>query len=207
MKMLSIASLLALGFLSATPGYTNGTGNQSFMGGTYLAAISNDITKPVTDKSYFTSTAEPIPGGARLTVEMYHGKLDSSVSLALQVAINDGSGKVQAIPIKVLDTNVADNPKLYYSKRTFDLSYAELNASLKSLLPAGAQHIKIGPGTPLFVFGAFHAYSHEWGSIKRAELYICLKSPAKLRRRMMARSYCASQPSSILHSRSIEQWF
>lgn len=173
-----LATILALGLLAATPGYTAaGGGNQSFLGGNYLAGISTDVTKPVPDKSYFTTSADPIPGGARLTVEIYHGKLDSPVSLSLQVAINDGAGNVRAIPIKVLDSNVSDNPKLYYSKRTFDLSYNELNKALSDILPAAAQGMKIGPGTPLFVYGNFPAYGHSWGSIDRGGIFYMPEVP------------------------------
>jgi hypothetical protein len=57
----------------------------------------------------------------------------------------------------VLDDKLADNPKLYYSKREYNLTYAELNDQLQKILPSNASHLKIGPGSPLFVIAHFNA--------------------------------------------------
>ena len=169
-KMFAVA-MVGMSLLASSSVFaTGGTGSINFWGG-YSTQASQDITKPVPDRSYFVTSVEEIAGGAKLIVEIYHGKLDSKVSLYLQAAINDGNGNVDPIPFKQLDNQVADNPTNYYSKREFILKYADLNAELAPLLPAGAKHLTIGPGTPLFVFAQFHEFNHQWGSIGRGGIF------------------------------------
>ncbi len=133
--------------------------------------MSTDITKPVPDRSYFTTTVTPTADGADLGLDIYHGKLNSPVTVVLQVAIDDGAGNVQAIPIQVLSDRVADNPTVYFSHRDYHLDYAQMNAELAKILPAGATHLKIGPGTPMFVLAQFWDYNHQWGGLGRGGLF------------------------------------
>lgn len=130
-----------------------------------------DVTKPVPDRSYFTTSVEPTKDGAKLTVEIYHGRLNSPVTIGLQVAVNDGAGVVKTATFMVLDDKLADNPKLYYSKREYNLSYDQLNQELQKILPSGASHLKIGPGSPLFAVAHFTDYDHMWGSTERGGIF------------------------------------
>jgi len=144
----------------------------NFFGNYTTRYTAQDITKPVADRSYFVTSIEPTSDGAKLILDIYHGKLDSKVSTYIQVAINDGNGDVRAIPILQLDDQVADNPTNYYSHREYDLKYTDLNAALQKVLPQAAQAaVQIGPGTPLFAFAQFHDYSHQWGSIGRGGIF------------------------------------
>ncbi|MEK6706838.1 MAG: hypothetical protein AABZ06_13730 [Bdellovibrionota bacterium] len=150
---------------------------QNFWGG-YTTYASTDINKPVPDRSYFVTTVTPEPGGAKLVVEMFHGQKDAPVSLTIQVAINDGSGNLEVIPIKKLQDKVADNPNNYYSRREFVITHAELNTLLAQLLPAGANHIVIGSGTPLFLLAEWSGnYTHQWGSVARGGIFFMPEDP------------------------------
>ncbi len=162
-----IALVFALQFLAGNAARAS---NVNFWG-QYGTRAQHDINQPVPERSYFTTTVEQAPEGAKLIVEIYHGKLNNPVELGLQVALNDGSGKVQAIFLKELSKPIADNPNNYYSKREFVLNYAELNSELQKILPAKAKHIQIGPGSPLFVVATFPDYSHQWGSIDRGGIF------------------------------------
>jgi hypothetical protein len=141
----------------------NGNGIATFYGNTPIQQQSTDPTKPV-PRGYLVPTVTPINGGAKIAVDLYFTALNSGVSLYLQAAINDGTGAVQAIPLKTLSDKVSDNPKLFHSRREFNVSYAELNAELAKLAPNA--HMEIGPGTPLFVYGRWDV-GHQWGGIDR----------------------------------------
>jgi len=139
-----------------------------------------DPTKPVsTGRSYFTTSTEQLPDGkVKLIVEMWNGELNTPVELYLQVAINDGNGRVKGIPIKTLSPAVADNPTLYYSKREFVLDYQDLNQDLKAVLPANSQHLEIRPGSALFVYGRWTNFNHDWGGIGRGGLFYMPEEPS-----------------------------
>ena len=146
--------------------------------GDYTTYASTNINKPVPDRSYFVTTVTPEPGGAKLIVEMFHGQKNAPVSLMLQVAINDGKGNLEVIPIKKLQGKVADNPKNYYSRREFKLTYNDLNNCLRLLPPVGAKIIEIGPGTPLFLLAEWSGnYTHQWGSIGRGGIFFMPEDP------------------------------
>lgn len=153
----------------------------NFWGGyTGARPAQQDITKPVqAGRSYFVTSVEEIPGGAKLIVELYHGELNAPVALQLQIALNDGKGKVVPISFKELSAAVADNPTNYYSRREFTLSYANLNAALEPLLPATAKGLKIEPGTPLFVFAEWPKFKHQWGGIDRGGIFFMPEDSAK----------------------------
>jgi hypothetical protein len=167
-RVLAIACLLvsSLSFAQST----------SFYGYDTNIAPSTNYSVPV-GRSYFTTTVEPTAEGAKLIVDIYHGKLNSPVSLSLQAAVNDGSGKFEAIPFLELDKDVKDNPTDYHSRREFNLTYAELNAKFSKLLPPGASQLVIGPGTPLFVFSHFTDYNHLWGSVGRGGIFFMPEDP------------------------------
>jgi len=166
---------LALGTLTFYPSFGHAQNVNYY--GSYTTSISTDITKPVPDRSYFTTSVTPTADGALLGVDLYHGKLNSPVTLVLQVAINDGNGNVKAIPIEVLSDKVADNPTVFFSHREFHLDYNHMNAELAKILPAGAAHLKIGPGTPMFVLGQFWDFSHQWGGLARGGLFTMPEQP------------------------------
>lgn len=144
----------------------------NFNGSYRRGEFVNDKTKPVQGRSYFTPEVVATPNGFELALEMWHGKLDASVSVGLELAINDGKGGLEAVDFLVLDDKKADNKKLYYSKRKYKLTYEELNAALRKAYPNLPAHIVIGPGTPLFAKAVWHDYYHMWGSIDRGGIFI-----------------------------------
>lgn len=129
-----------------------------------------DPTKPVS-RGYIIPTAEPIPGGARINVEIYHKEKATPITLWLQVALNDGKGEVKLLPIKLLSDKVNDNADSYYSHRSFDVTYDEMNQALKAMAP-GAKNAELGPGSPVFVYAQFEKvkagdWVHQWGGMAR----------------------------------------
>ena len=161
-----VISLLAS--LTSTVNSANAANNQSFFGTEVLTDYSTDPTKPVA-RGYIEPKVEAIPGGARLHVDLYFLALNSGVTLVLQAAINDGNGGTTVIPLKVLSNNVSDNPTLYHSRRTFDLTYAELNQIISQAAP-NAKNLKIEAGTPLFVYALFET-GHQWGGVARGGIF------------------------------------
>lgn len=133
----------------------------------------SDPTQPVSSgRSYFTTEVTELPDNkVKLSVDLWHGNLDAPVALNLKVAINDGSGQLASIPFMELQKAVADNPTLYLSKREFVFSYQELNEALQKALPGPVQHIKIEPGTPLFLHAYWPKYNHTWGDIGRGGIF------------------------------------
>lgn len=136
-----------------------------------VTKLHNDPTKPPKERSFFTVDTEAVPDGARLKVDLWQGKINEPVALALQIVINNGQGKYEPITFLQLSDFVKDNPHDYHSYREFNLTYEDLNAALKKVLPAQLQHIQIEPGTPLFLSGRWDDYSHNWGSIGRGGLF------------------------------------
>ena len=195
MKQLLAATALTMSMWSS--GLLHAAAPQNFYGG-YTSGNTGlgDKSKPVSSRSYFTTKVEPTADGAKLIVEIWHGKLNSSVSLHLQAAVNDGSGNFEAIPFMNLDTKVADNPKEYYSRREFNLTYKELNDHFGKLLPAGAKHLEIGHGTPLFVYAEFHDYGHQWGSVGRGGLFFMPDDP-KSAGKLSSSTVQARRPTEI----------
>jgi len=165
---LGVLSLALLGALPASAQVTNFWGNYD-AGKT----LHTDVTKPAVGRSYFTTKVEEAPGGVKLIIDMYHGTLNVPTSLSLQAAINDGTGKLEPVPFFKLDQNdVVDNSSTYHSHREYTLTYDELNKALKAVLPPGATHITIGPGSPLLVLGKWPTYGynnsgHTWGGLAR----------------------------------------
>lgn len=178
LKSLSIIKLISFSALSfsllagAASSFANGTAAMNFYGD-YTTGNTGpqDPSKPVSMRSYFTTSVEETPDGCKLIVDIWHGKLMSPVSIWLQAAVNDGKGNFEAIPFIQLDDKVADNKTNFHSRREYRLTYAQLNAAFGKLLPAGAAHLKIGPGTPLFVYANFDAYSHQWGGVGRGGIF------------------------------------
>jgi len=170
---LSLVSLSIATLLSWNSSFAQGVAAQNFYGAySNSTGGTGDPSKPVADRSYFTTSVEPHGKDVKLTVEIWHGALNSPVSLSLQAAVNNGSGKFESITFKELDSKVADNPTNYYSKREFILTYADLNKHLGALLPDVAKKkLKIGPGTPLFVFADFPQLNHEWGGVGRGGIF------------------------------------
>ena len=120
--------------------------------------------RPV-DRGYIVPSTEEIKGGMKVVVEIFHNKKKDPVSLWLQAAINTGSGKVEVVNIKQLSDKDITNTSNYYSKRNFDLTFAELNRILGQKA-SGASQLKIEPGTPLFVYAQFGS-GHQWGGVAR----------------------------------------
>lgn len=118
-------------------------------------------------RGYIIPSATEIKGGVRITVEIFHQQTNSPVSLYLQMVVNNGRGAVETIPFMVLDDKVADNKRGYRSLRTFDLTYAELNRILSSN-SNGGHNLRIGPGTPLFVYALWNNTGHQWGGSDRS---------------------------------------
>lgn len=164
---------VALSLLAVSAQRSNAAGNFQFYGAyPNIPSDANfDISKPSEGRSKFIASAEPAQGGARLIVDLHNGKRNEPVSLWLQVAINDGNGKLIPVTLMQLSDRVKDNPSNYGSRREFNLNYDELNRSLRKILPAAAQHLEIGPGTPLFVYGKWVDYSHDWGGIGRGGIF------------------------------------
>jgi hypothetical protein len=129
---------------------------------------SGDPTKPVS-RGYIVPSATEIPGGSKISVEIFQDRLNAPVSLFLQAAIKDSNGKSQLVTVKSLDSKVNDNPTLYYSKRDFDINYQDLNSEIQKFAP-GATSLVVGPGTPLFVYAQFEngsQFFHQWGGVAR----------------------------------------
>ena len=139
--------------------------------GAYSASVHTDPNRPqdpgLGGRSYFTTQVEEAPGGVKFIIDLWHGKKDDPVSLYLQAAINDGSGRLESIPFMQLSDKVKDNPNNYHSRREFTISYKDLNEHLEKVLPAQAKQMKIGPGSPLLVLGKWPDYDHTWGGIAR----------------------------------------
>lgn len=147
-------------------GTVNWSGNY-----TNVSRFHNDPTKPAPERSFFTVDTEAIPGGVRLKVDLWQGKVNEPVALSLQVAINDGNGNYEPITFMELSDYVKDNPNDFHSYREFDLTYDELNKALKKALPSKLNHLEIEPGSALFLSGHWKDYYHNWGSIGRGGVF------------------------------------
>lgn len=154
--------------LIALPSYSQAI--NAWGSGSGTPARSTNHSKPEA-RGFLIPTAEEIPNGAKLDVEIFHSQKDDAVSLWLQVAINDGKGDTRIYPLKLLSDKEKTNPKDYYSKRSFTVTYDELNKELKKIAPNSK--MKIVPGTPLFVYGLYHDLrgngwgDHQWGGVAR----------------------------------------
>lgn len=122
-------------------------------------------TGPV-ERGYIVPRVRPAPGGAKLTVDIYHASLDSSVTLVLQAVINDGKGTPSLIDIEVLSNGVNDNQNSYRSHREFFLDYAKMEAQFRRMGPQ-ATGLSLTPGTPMFVYASWGS-GHQWGGPYRS---------------------------------------
>jgi hypothetical protein len=177
-----IAGLLLVGSAAYTQSGVNPWGN------TYdpTPEINLDPNKPV-NRGYIVPSTSEIPNGAKIRVEIYHQKMNDPVSLWLQVAVNDGKGNVQILPLKQLSDGEKTNPTNYKSVREFDVTYDELNRTLKSLFPNA--DLKIEPGTPLYVYARFDQAGHQWGGVARGGV---ISMPGRVTSRMASVSTAKS---------------
>lgn len=125
--------------------------------------INLDPSKAVS-RGYIVPSTSEIQNGAKIKVEIFHQQMNDPISLWLQVAVNDGNGKVQILPLKHLSDNTVTNPSNYQSIREFDVTYDELNKTLKDLFPNS--NMKIEAGSPLYVYAHFNG-GHQWGGVSR----------------------------------------
>lgn len=150
--------------------HAQGAGPQNFMGDAAIQRVSSDPTKPV-PRGYIIPSVSPgtRPDTALLTVDIYQDRRNSPVTLELQAAIENGKGRYKVVKLKVLSDNVADNPKLYHSRREFEISYDEINRELEKRARHAPQ-LRVGPGTPLFVYAKFNG-GHQWGGVSRGGIF------------------------------------
>jgi hypothetical protein len=161
-KIAVMGSMLGLTLLGAIPAHGQVNPN-----GTYNIRIGTDPNQPQTDRSYFTAQVASIKDGVQIDMDLWHGELNTPVSVYLQVAINNGVGNYEPVTIKVLETAGKHNSKNYHDHRTFNLSFKEINDALQAVLPAKAKHIKVGPGSPLVILSKWDDWRHTWGGIGR----------------------------------------
>jgi hypothetical protein len=171
------AAVLALGIFIF--GGASQANNLNFFGTDTNFSVPGDNSKPY-GRSYFTLSTNPLASGdgAILTVDLYHGKLDSKVALTLQMVVDRGDGALFNVNLVSLDPGTADNKDSYHSRRQFTLKYADINERLEKILPTAAKNVRVGPGSPLFVYGYFMNYSHSWGSLDRGGVFFLPEDPA-----------------------------
>lgn len=174
-----LVAALAVNLVGST---AKATGAVNFWGDYFgvNGVAHNDPNQPVSSgRSYFTTATEEVPGGFKLIVDIWSGEKNVPVALWLQVAINDGKGKIQAIPIMQLNDYVKDNPDNYHSRREFVLTYQQINDAIKANVSSSAQHLQVGPGSALFLYGHWKAYSHyghSWGGFERGGIFFAPES-------------------------------
>lgn len=169
MKRIQLIQMLAFLGLAATLTLTSlaqAQQNKNFLTGwtQETPKVATDISKAVS-RGYLVPSIEAVPGGAKITVEVYHDRLNSGVALFLQMVINDGNGAQRLITLQQLSPEIADNPVDYYSKREFIINYDDLNRELMRVAP-NAPGVRVQPGLPLYVYGKW-AGTHQWGGPAR----------------------------------------
>jgi hypothetical protein len=155
-------------------GFKSKAANLINFNGTYHNAGKTSVvnpSKPAPLRSQFFTSVEKIDdNSSKLTVTVWNGFKkgpNSHVSLGIRVAVNDGKDRLLLVPIKILETDAHENNGTYAFERTYILDYAELNKSLRKLLPNNNSNLKIGPGTPIFIHGYWKSMGHYWGLIDR----------------------------------------
>jgi hypothetical protein len=98
--------------------------------------------------------------GFALTVTTRHTQQGELVDLNLFFVMPGG----YPIPLKTLVSQAILNPDGYTGARTFELTYADLNASMSKYLSLGNNPnlFELKPGTPLVVGGNWPG-GHTWG--------------------------------------------
>jgi hypothetical protein len=132
-----------------------------------------DPSQPV-GRGYIIPSSRTAPGGAEVVVDIFHNQLNSPVTLVLQALIDPRSSSRRVRPrlldVAVLSDQVADNPNSYHSRRVFQLDYNAINAKLATAF-SNAPNIRIGPGSPLFVYALWNASGHQWGGVDRSGIF------------------------------------
>ncbi|MES2963198.1 MAG: hypothetical protein V4760_04850 [Bdellovibrionota bacterium] len=174
-QMLRVLSLAALApsMIIALSGQPAHAQNLFLQGNQVTPSAAVDPTQKVA-RGYITVNAEPAIGGAKVIVEVFQDRLNSPVKLSLGVAVNSPTavggqraGTLQ-MPIKLLSNGISD-PKFFYQKEEFFLSYDELQKifSVDGTNPNG---LKVEPGTA-FVVKADFPSGHDWGGFDRGGVF------------------------------------
>lgn len=180
--------------LVASPALAQGF--NAFAGGQVPDSLPTDPNIPVTRGSLYPS-ASLTPDGqkVKLNVDIYHTTKNDGVKLTLQAAVNDGTGKITIIPLKVLNpSGTATNPNDFRSTRTFEVTLDELNQELKRVAP-NATNLKVDPGTVLFVKGDWDV-GHQWGGIDRGGA-VAMPGSAKPAAGQTAGAASAARPTDL----------
>jgi hypothetical protein len=145
---------------------------------TKLCADETPLIPPVgtpIPRGFIVPSVQPTADGARITVDIFHQTHNGSspvqnvfrpVTLELQAYVQVKGGNANAnypmlLNLKTLSDKGVDAPTQdLRSRRTFDVSYAELNAQLAAAGLAGK--VEIVEGAPLYVYAQFDG-GHQWG--------------------------------------------
>ncbi|MCK5690098.1 hypothetical protein KAI87_12550, partial [Myxococcota bacterium] len=94
-------------------------------------------------------SADPIPGGARLSVDSYHTTKDEKLTLVLQAEVLDTErNELRTVNLSVLVNGMTLNPDSYRGHFSVDISYDDINKYLQKRNPL----LKLNPGkTQLYV--------------------------------------------------------
>lgn len=120
------------------------------------------------ERAFIRTTATPIPGGARITVNSFHKEKDDKVTLWLMAEVLDRSNnQLRTITLATLDHNFQINPGSYRGKAVYDLKYEDVNQFLQARNP----NLKLVPGETSLAVAAMWENGHQAGGFGRGGIF------------------------------------
>lgn len=115
-------------------------------------------------RGFIRTTAEAIPGGARINVKSFHSDKNDKVTLWLMGEVLDRStNQLRTITLSTLEDKAVLNKDSYRGNLYYDISYDQLNQWLKSQNP----NLEAVPGRTSFGVTALWETGHQAGGFGR----------------------------------------
>ncbi|MCC7381748.1 MAG: hypothetical protein IT384_07945, partial [Deltaproteobacteria bacterium] len=131
--------------------------NEEF--GSYVATGDQAVTR-----GFIRTSAEPIPGGARLNVKSFHSDKNDKITLLLMAEVLDRtSNQLRTITLSTLDEKAILNPGSFRGDAFYDINYDELNQWLRSQNP----NLHATPGRTSLGVTALWDTGHQAGGFGR----------------------------------------
>ena len=119
-------------------------------------------------RGFIKTNATPIPGGARLHVESFHGNHNDAVTLWLLAEVLDTkTNQLRTVTLSVLANGENLNGTSFRGNNYFDISYDDVNKWLQARNPG----LKITPGSTNLAVAARWSVGHQAGGFGRGGVF------------------------------------
>jgi hypothetical protein len=152
---------LAGGTMNATSTASRSSRDASFDG--YTATGTGAV-----NRAFIRTSAEAIPGGARVRVQSFHARKSDKVTLWLVAEVLDVKTKqLRTITLSTLGKSMMLNKGSYRGDNYFDVSYDEVNKFLQAKNP----NLKLNPGFTSLAVSARWSNGHQAGGFGRGGVF------------------------------------